>query len=324
MQRRGPSSPPIELDGSRATPESPGVTPDFAGALAAAIRDLPAGLRTRFAPAPTGYLHLGHVANALVVWQVAGGSGGSVVLRIEDHDRQRCRPEYEIALLDDLEALGFTPDEPSIDALRAGGPSAYRQSDDGSVYAGAVAELERAGHVYACDCSRQMFRAWASANDRPWSGPGCPGGCSTRGLARDQRGVTLRAALDREAESWTDLVHGPQVGATAPRGDPALRDQHGNWSYTLCVVVDDLRHGIDLVIRGDDLLEATPVQISLGRLLGRTEPPRFLHHPLIHRPDGRKLSKADGDTSIRSLLESGASAVTIRGRAAEAIGLRSS
>ncbi|TAL12662.1 MAG: tRNA glutamyl-Q(34) synthetase GluQRS, partial [Chloroflexota bacterium] len=86
-------------------------------------------------------------------------------------------------------------------------------------------------------------------------------------------------------------------------------------------VVDDLRHGIDLVIRGDDLLEATPVQIALGRRLGRVEPPRFLHHPLIHRPDGRKLSKADGDTSIRSLLESGVSAATIRGRAAKAIEL---
>lgn len=287
------------------------------------IRDLPAGLRTRFAPAPTGYLHLGHVANALVVWRVARESGGTVVLRIEDHDRQRCRPEYETALLDDLEGLGFVPDEPSIAALRSGEPSPYRQFDDGSVYARAVADLDRGGHVYACDCSRRIFRAWASANGGAWTGPGCPGGCSTRALPLDRTGVTLRAALDREMESWTDLVHGPAVGATAPRGDPALRDQHGNWTYTLCVVVDDLRHGIDLVIRGDDLLEATPVQISLGRLLGRAEPPGFLHHPLIRRPDGRKLSKADGATSIRSLLESGVGAVTVRSLAAGAIGLSS-
>lgn len=290
----------------------------------AAIRDLPSGLRTRFAPAATGYLHLGHVANALVVWRVARATGGRVVLRIEDHDRQRCRPEYETALLDDLEALGFAPDKPSISALRSGEPSAFRQSDDGSVYAQAVAELERAGHIYACDCSRSTFRAWASANRGSWSGPGCPGGCSTRALPLDQPGVTLRAALGSATESWTDLVHGPEVGATAPHGDPALRDQHGNWTYTLCVVVDDLRHGIDLVIRGDDLLEATPVQIRLGRLLGRADPPRFLHHPLIHRTDGQKLSKADGATSVRSLLEGGVSAATIRGRAAGAIGLRSS
>lgn len=299
------------------------VTPGFDEALAAVVRDLPAGLRTRFAPAPTGYLHLGHVANALVVWRVARASRGGVVLRIEDHDRQRCRPEYEIALLDDLEALGFVPDEPSIELLRSGEPSAYRQSDDGSVYAEAVAALGRAGHVYACDCSRSTFRSGASASDGPWSGPGCPGGCLSRALPLDRSGVTLRAALDRETESWTDLVHGPQGGATAPRGDPALRDQHGNWTYTLCVVVDDRRHGIDLVIRGDDLLEATPVQISLGRLLGRAEPPRFLHHPLIRRPNGRKLSKADGDTSIRSLIESGVSVETLRVRAAHAIELTS-
>ncbi|TAL08261.1 MAG: hypothetical protein EPO00_07490, partial [Chloroflexota bacterium] len=249
--RRGPSSPPTEPDGSPATPEGHEGAGGFEAALRAAIGDLPAGLRTRFAPAPTGYLHLGHVANALVVWRVARESGGSVVLRIEDHDRQRCRPEYETALLDDLEALGFVPDEPSIGALRAGGPSAYRQSDQGSDYAQAVADLARTGHVYACDCSRQTFRAWASANGRSWSGPGCPGGCLGRALTLDGSGITLRAALDRGTESWMDLAHGPQVGATAPRGDPALRDQHGNWTYTLCVVVDDLRHGIDLVIRGD-------------------------------------------------------------------------
>ena len=290
----------------------------------AALRDLPSGLRTRFAPAPTGYLHQGHVANALLVWRVAQATGGQVVLRIEDHDRHRCRPEYETALLDDLEALGFAPDKPSISALRSGEPSAFRQSDDGSVYVWAVAELDRAGHIYACDCSRSTFRAWASANGGSRSGPGCPGGCSTRALPLDQPGVTLRAALGSATESWTDLVHGPEVGATAPHGDPALRDRHGDWTYTLCVVVDDLRHGIDLVIRGDDLLEATPVQISLGRLLGRADPARFLHHPLIRRPDGRKLSKADGATSIRSLLEIGSSVETVRSRAAGAIGLRSS
>lgn len=307
---------------SATTPDRPGSGAPFEAALAAAIRDLPPGLRTRFAPAPTGYLHLGHVANALVVWRVARDTGGDVVLRIEDHDRQRCRPEFETALLDDLEALGFEPDEPPLGAFRSGGPSEFRQSDHDAVYAKAVAELERAGRVYACDCSRAAFRAWAAANGRSWSGPGCPGGCATRGLPHDRPGVTLRAAMDRESEPWLDLIHGPQAGPVAPRGDPALRDQHGNWTYTLCVVVDDLRHGIDLVIRGDDLLEATPVQIGLGRLLGRTEPPQFLHHPLIRMPDGRKLSKADGATAVRDLLAAGATATSLRGRAAAAIGMR--
>jgi glutamyl/glutaminyl-tRNA synthetase len=107
----------------------------------------------------------------------------------------------------------------------------------------------------------------------------------------------------------------------AVAGDVPIRDRHGNWTYALCVVVDDLRHGVDLVIRGEDLTDATPAQIRLGRLLGRAAPPRFLHHPLIRRPDGRKLSKADGATGIRELLEAGTTPSALRGRAAIAIGL---
>ena len=102
-------------------------------------------------------------------------------------------------------------------------------------------------------------------------------------------------------------------------GDLPVRDRHGNWTYALCVVVDDLRQRIDLVIRGEDLLDATPAQIRLGRHLGRTGPPRFLHHPLIRRPDGRKLSKADGATGVRELLASGVSPAEIRRDAAAAI-----
>ena len=100
-----------------------------------------------------------------------------------------------------------------------------------------------------------------------------------------------------------------------------IRDRHGNWTYSFCVVVDDLRQRIDLVIRGQDLLDATSAQIRLGRLLGRAAPPRFIHHPLIRRADGRKLSKADGATSVRQLLDAGLSAADLRARAAAAIGL---
>ena len=293
----------------------------FAKALEAAIRDLPKGLRTRFAPAPTGYLHLGHVANALVVWEAARASAGTVVFRIEDHDRQRCRPEYEAALLDDIEALGFVPDEPSTRTLRAGRPSDYRQSDNHAAYAAAAAELDGLDLVYACDCSRSTFADWARDHGRPWSGPGCPGGCRQRRLSRGMSGTTWRAALDAGDEPWTDLLLGQRSGDPSAGGDLAIRDRHGNWTYALCVVVDDLRHRIDLVIRGEDLLDATPAQVRLGRLLGRAEPPRFLHHPLIRRPDGRKLSKADGATGIRDLLSSGVPAGTLRDRAANAIGL---
>ena len=295
----------------------------FGAALEAAIRDLPTGLRTRFAPAPTGYLHLGHVANALVVWEVARRTGGRVILRIEDHDRQRCRPQFEAALLNDLEGLAFEPDEPSIASLRAGTPSGYRQSDNGPAYEAAVGVLDAQGLVYACDCTRSTFAAWAAAHGQPWSGSGCPGGCAARGLPPATAGLPWRVALGEGQEAWTDLVLGPQAGEPSAAGDLPIRDRHGNWTYALCVVVDDLRHGIDLVIRGEDLLDATPAQLRLAQLLGRATPPRFLHHPLIRRPDGRKLSKADGATGVRELLESGASARTVRGRAAAAIGLRS-
>jgi glutamyl-tRNA synthetase/glutamyl-Q tRNA(Asp) synthetase len=107
----------------------------------------------------------------------------------------------------------------------------------------------------------------------------------------------------------------------APAGDLPARDRHGNWTYAFCVVVDDLRQGVDLVVRGEDLLEATAPQIRLGRLLGREEPPAYLHHPLVQRPDGTKLSKADRATSIRSLLDAGASPAELLGQAAAAVGL---
>jgi glutamyl/glutaminyl-tRNA synthetase len=273
------------------------------------------------APAPTGLLHVGHVANALVVWGVARATGGQVILRIEDHDRQRCRPAFEAALLDDLGALGFEPDEPTIESLRAGSASPYRQSDNGPAYAAAAAELRARGLVYACDCSRATFAAWAAAHGRAWHGPGCPGGCATRGLVSDASGVGWRAALGGGEESWTDVALGPSSGEPSSGGDLPVRDRHGNWTYALCVVVDDLQHGIELVIRGQDLRDATPAQVRLGRLLGRATPPRFLHHPLIRRPDGRKLSKADGATGVRVLLAAGVTPLEVRTAAAAAIGL---
>lgn len=244
------------------------------------------------------------------------------MLRIEDHDRQRCRPEFEAALLDDLEALGFAPDEPAIGALRTGAPSAYRQSDNGGAYATAVTLLDRVALVYACDCSRSTFGTWAAEHGRGWSGPGCPGACAQRGLSRDERAFAWRVALGDGNEPWTDLVLGPQSGSAAVGGDLPIRDRHGNWTYALCVVVDDLRHEIDLVIRGEDLLAATPAQIRLARLLGRATPPRFLHHPLVRRPDGHKLSKADRATSVRVQVAEGATSQALRVAAATAIALR--
>jgi glutamyl/glutaminyl-tRNA synthetase len=274
---------------------------------------------TRFAPAPTGRLHLGHLANAMFVWGMARARGGRVILRIEDHDRQRCRPEFEAALLDDLDRLGLGPDEPSTDELRAG-PSPFRQSDNGPVYQAAVERLATVTAVYACDCSRSTFGHWREAHGRPWSGPGCPGSCRSREL-EPRPGRSLRGALGNGEEAWHDLLLGRRSGAVALDGDLPVRDRNGNWTYALCVVVDDLRHGIDLVVRGEDLLDATPSQLRLGRLLGREAPPAFAHHPLIRRPDGSKLSKADGATAIGALLDAGATPAELVGEAAARTGL---
>lgn len=274
---------------------------------------------TRFAPAPTGRLHLGHLANAIYVWGLARRSGGRVLLRIEDHDRQRCRPEYERALLDDLDRLGIAADLPSTDELRAG-PSSYRQSDSERAYDEAVARLAGVTAVYACECSRSTFAAWRDVNGRVWAGPGCPSGCRSRGLEGGP-GRGLRAALGAGDEAWDDLLGGPHAGPVTGEGDLLLQDRNGNWSYAFCVVVDDLRHGVDLVVRGEDLLDATPAQIRLGQLLGRPESPRFAHHPLIRRPDGSKLSKAEGATSLGELLDSGRTVEELLGEAAARLGL---
>lgn len=283
---------------------------------------LPPAPTTRFAPAPTGYLHLGHVVNALYTWGIAAATGGTVILRIEDHDRQRCRSGYETALLEDLEWLGFAPDRPAIAELRSG-PSDLRQSDRGEVYAAAVERLRERDLVYACDCTRSTFAAWAHDHRRPWSGPGCPGSCSERRL-EDRQGVGLRVRLGGGSEAFDDLRLGPREAVAAADGDLLVRDRHGNWTYHLCVVVDDARHGVDLVVRGEDLLDATARQLRLARFLGRDRMPGFLHHPLARKPGGAKLSKADGDTGVRELRAEGRTAAQVIGAAAAAVGLPSS
>jgi glutamyl/glutaminyl-tRNA synthetase len=246
------------------------------------------------------------VANAIWVWGLAGAASASVLLRIEDHDRLRSRPEYDAALLEDLAWLGFLAND---------GP--VRQADDDGSYAAALDKLAAETLVYGCDCSRTTFEAWAREHGRRWHGPGCPGGCRERRLS----GSVLRVALGGGSEHWMDAIVGPCADEVAPAGDLVVRDRDGNWTYAFSVVVDDLRQGIDLVIRGRDLLAATAGQIRLGRLLGRAMPATFAHHPLILGSDGRKLSKADGETSVSDLRAAGHTAPELIGKAAVAVGL---
>lgn len=243
------------------------------------------------------------------MWGLARATGRRVVLRIEDHDQQRSRPELDAALLEDVAWLGFVFDI---------GP--VRQSDDWTVYEAALARLRGDGLVYACDCTRSTFAAWKRLHGRPWSGGGCPGGCRERDLA-DARGTGLRVVLGAGEETWNDVRLGSRRDDADREGDALVRDRHGNWTYPFCVVVDDMLQGIDLVVRGEDLLDATARQIRLGRLLGRDRPPAFYHHPLIRKPGGAKLSKSDGDTGVRELRARGLDRDVVLGEAAAAVGL---
>jgi glutamyl-Q tRNA(Asp) synthetase len=256
--------------------------------------------RTRFAPAPTGWLHLGHVLNARWVWETARALGGEVVLRIEDHDRERSRPEFEAGILDDLDWLGFEPDVFPTRAFRAG-PCEGRQSDREDVYREAFASLRAQGLVYACDCTRKEIAAAGGEGDELRY----PGTCRDKGLPIEE-GLGWRVRMDPGVERFDDARLGPQAQAPAEQcGDLLVRDRRGNWTYQFCVTVDDWRQGIDLVIRGTDLLASSGRQIRLARLLGRAEPPVFLHHPLIMKAPGQKLSKSDHDTGIRDLRAQG-------------------
>ena len=282
------------------------------------VLNLPAGWRTRFAPAPTGYLHLGHVVNAIYVWGMARAHDGRVVLRIEDHDRTRCRDEYEHALLDDLDWLGFRPDEGTTDEFRAG-ESPLRQSDGDWRYTAAITALQLRDLVYACRCSRGDIARLVE--DRPNEEMRYPGTCRDAMLPPDAS-LQRRVKLGPESERFFDLLRGPQEQVPAQQcGDLLVRDRVGQWTYQFAVTVDDLDQQIDLVIRGEDLLQSTGRQRALARLLGRRRPLHFMHHPLVCHPDGAKLSKSAGDTGVRELREAGLAPAEVLGRAAHAVGL---
>jgi glutamyl/glutaminyl-tRNA synthetase len=249
-------------------------------------------LKTRFAPSPTGHLHLGHVVNAIYVWGIAAARQAEVILRIEDHDRIRCRPEYERSILDDLGWLGFTPPEPPL----------TRQSERDAIYRAALDRLRQTFGVYACDCSRQALRRRQRGGLR--DDERYDGYCRTRGLA-EMPGRGLRVEMPSEEAS----------------GDLLIRDRDGHWTYQFAVTVDDMEQRITLVIRGTDLLSSTSRQLQLARMLGRPDVPEFIHHALITKPGGEKLSKGAGDTGIRSLRDRGVTAAEVIGRAAAAVGL---
>jgi glutamyl-tRNA synthetase len=266
--------------------------------------------RGRFAPSPSGDLHLGGARTALAAWLAARRDGGEFLVRIEDVDRPRVRPGAEERILEDLRWLGLDWD---------GEPA--RQSQRLAAYDDALSRLAERGLVYPCFCSRADVAQAASAPHAPLRA--YPGTC--RGLAaaevRAREAAGRRPALrfrapDREV-CFQDGVHG-QVCLRSD--DFVLRRADGLHAYQLAVVVDDAASGIQEVVRGDDLLDSTPRQLLLYEALGAT-PPAFAHVPLVLGADGRRLAKRHGAISVRALREAGWTAQRLTGWLAASLGL---
>jgi glutamyl-Q tRNA(Asp) synthetase len=284
----------------------------------------------RFAPSPNGYLHLGHALSALLNFDMAQRRGGRFLLRMEDIDATRCRPEYEAAMYEDLAWLGPRWEEPVL-----------RQSARSGAYQAALQRLDAVGLVYPAFESRTEIARLVAERDRagPWPRdpdgvplyPGC-----ARDLPKAERRQRIEAgdpfalrldvaaaialAHSRRGEPlcWTETGAGPnrETGTVAAdpavSGDVILARKEAPTSYHLSVVVDDAHQGVTQVVRGQDLFHATSLHRLLQDLLG-LRAPVYHHHRLILDADGRKLSKATGATGLRELRAAGATPADIRG-----------
>ena len=271
---------------------------------------------TRFAPSPTGYLHLGHVHSALEGWCAAREAGGRFLLRIEDIDHSRCRPEYTAAIIEDLAWLGLDWDGP-----------VRRQSEHFADYRAALARLQAEGLLYPCFCTRREIQAEiARAGGAPQGEPGAelgalyPGTCRLLGAA--ERAERLGSGLDFALR----LDVGAAIGRTGPLywyegetrieaesgalGDVVLARKGTPTSYHLAVTVDDALQGVNLVTRGADLFAATHIHRLLQALLVLPTP-RYRHHPLLTDAAGRRLAKRDRALTIRAMRETGMSPAEI-------------
>ena len=279
---------------------------------------------TRFAPSPTGFLHLGHAYAALFAWQAAQQAGGKFVLRIEDIDLARSRREFEQAIFEDLSWLGLHWDEP-----------VRRQSEHFEDYAAAIAGLDARGLIYPCFCTRKEIEAEiARSAEAPQlsdlSAPAYPGTCKR--LNGDERirriaaGMPYALRLDcaralaaiapqrlmfEEKGSGPNGEAGRQMARPELIGDIVLARKELPASYHVAVVTDDALQGITLVTRGHDLFPATHVQRLLQALLGLPVP-EYAHHRLVLDPQGRKFSKRDHAVTLRNLRQDGATPADIR------------
>ncbi len=274
------------------------------------------GHRGRFAPSPTGRLHLGNARSALLGWLWARSAGGRFLLRIEDLDRQRCRPELLDDLLRDLEYLGLWWDETPL-----------HQSERGEAYDAALKTLSDRGDVYPCYCSRAEVARAASAPHGPSDeGPVYPGTCAklspeAQAQKASLRPPSLRFRARPGAVCFEDVVHGRTCqDVSAEIGDFVVRRADGVASYQLAVVVDDAHSGITHVLRADDLVSSTPRQLQLYEALG-LRAPAFAHVPLVVGEDGRRLAKREGAFAVTELRQAGVPAERVLGLLASWSGL---
>ncbi len=277
-------------------------------------------MRGRFAPSPTGSLHLGNLRTAAVAWLAARSTGGSFVVRMEDLDRVNSSTEHEAGQLADLDALGIDWDGEVV-----------RQSERFDRYVAAIERLDAAGLVYQCFCSRRMIREEIEAAPNAPHLPthSYPGTCRelspeerTVRLAGDGRAADrLRAssgvpAEDAEVVGVDDVVAGRYEAAV---DDVVLRRNDGVPAYNLAVVVDDAEQDVTQVVRGDDLLSSTPRQMHLQRLLGLATP-QYVHVPLVIGDDGQRLAKRHGAITLADLAERGVGPADVVGWIAETLG----
>jgi len=271
------------------------------------LRALPVPLVTRFAPSPTGWLHLGHAFAALTAFDLAQRAGGQFLLRIEDIDRIRCRPDFTTGIVEDLTWLGIAWAEP-----------VRQQSQHMAAYAAALARLQPL--TYPCFCSRKDIAEAAAAPQGP-QGPLYPGTCrqlsTTERQARLGEPYVIRLDMTRALASvevplrFYEQGQGEILADPAAHGDIVLARKDTPASYHLCVVLDDALQGVSLVTRGEDLFAATSVQRLLQALLS-LHAPHYWHHRLIRHESGRRLAKRDGDKTLRELRIEGASPADIR------------
>ena len=266
----------------------------------------------RFAPSPTGRLHLGNLRTALLAWLFARAAGSRFVVRMEDLDAVVSRPEHEAGQLADLAAIGVDWDGPVV-----------HQSARSELYADAIARLEALEATYPCYCTRREIQAAASAPQGPQPDGAYPGTCrSLSASARRQREREgRRPALRLRADGAVVTVVDRQLGAlTTTIDDVVLRRNDGTAAYNLAVVVDDQAQGITEVVRGDDLWPSTPRQAHLARLLGYA-PVSYAHVPMVLAPDGSRLAKRHGAVTLADRVSLGDTPDVVRRRLLHSVGL---